>query len=130
MTKKIFASFVDLGGLGTALKITSRVLSRFKEGHQEISFVLDAKDSIHDVGQIIEIETKIIQDETGNIVPRNFEIVEKKFIGNDLYEYKGVFAGVLRKPRFIAPNFTADYNSASQSVRDKYMFIRSDHLIV
>ncbi len=124
--KKVYADFVGAAGLGVALKISARIMSRYREGYQEMTFQLDAKDSDLAVGDIVEITTKIIQDANGVPLPKNFEVVEKDQITDDIWSYRAVFGGATKRARLIAPNNMADYSIASSENRLKYMFVSNN----
>lgn len=128
--KKVYADFVGATGLGIALKIASRIMARYREGYQEMTFQLDAKDSDLNVGDVAEITTKIVQDANGVPLPKNFEIVEKDQITDNIWSYRAVFGGATKSARLIAPNTMGNYSGESEENRNKYAFIDVGHLIV
>lgn len=123
LIKKVYADFLSGNGLGVALKIAARIMSRFKEGYQEITFRLDAKDSDISVGDVVQITTEIIQDAAGAPLAKPFEIIEKKQTENGIYVYKGAYGGAIKTARLIAPNDMPNYPSASAENQAKYAFI-------
>jgi hypothetical protein len=124
--RKLYADLVGSGGLGVAVKTTSRIMARHKEGYQEITFRLDAKDTGLNVGDAVEITTVIIQDANGNPILRNFEVIEKEQISDTVWQYKASYAGKTLKARLITPNNMGNYAAESAENKLKYMFISNN----
>ena len=124
--RKLYSDLVGAGGLGVAVKTTSRIMARHKEGYQEITFRLDAKDTGLNVGDAVEITTVIIQDANGNPLLRNFEVIEKEQISDTVWQYKASYAGKTLTARLITPNNMGNYAAESAENKLKYMFISNN----
>lgn len=122
--REIFCRYFNQGADSILRIVGTRLLKRFNSSPTEYVIVLDAKDRAITLGDVVNIDSYIIQDETGKNKTRLgqvFKRVEKRS-GHDIeytvqaYRYTGQYGR-------IAPNSTPNFPSASATQKSKYMFI-------
>jgi len=104
--------------------IGTRLLKRFNNSPAEYVILLDAKDRDIGLGDVLNINSYIIQDDTGKPQTRLAQVFRKteKRSGHEIelsaqaYRYTGKYGR-------IAPTGTVDFSSATSAEKDRYMFI-------
>lgn len=110
---------------GNATQLTGRMLARFSDTPEYVTFMLDQKDH----GQMemagrLEIESWQFQNATGATESRKFQVLEinPKEDGHD-FEVKCLTSSFSGRYGFIAPDGTPDYTSATDDQKSRYMWI-------
>jgi len=109
-----------------AREIANRMLIEFKEVRKAIKFSLDAKDSELKTGDIVKIDTKLVQDEYGNNKILDYRVLEIDRAIGDIVRLDCIAKEVVlpvAKNGLVSPNSMTDYTSATQEQKDKYCFI-------
>lgn len=107
-----------------ASQLSDRLVNRFKDTPKEVSFKLDAKDSDVWTGDQIFLDTRLVQDDTGQNESTRYVITEvKEEKMGSIYSYKALQFNTLSDFGLIAPNATLDYTLESGDNQRKYMFI-------
>lgn len=111
-----------------AKEFTNRYLNGTKYTPSDIYFKTDAKDSDLNIGDYINVTTRIRQDVTGESLRVQYCITEKKWSvpGHELefLACQSWFAFV--RYAFVAADGTPDYTSASDAEKARYGFIAFD----
>lgn len=124
----IKSRWFNAGG-GTVIQLTSRTVSMFGKTPRIAFFELDAKDAI-ELGNVLTLNTRLIQNEYGAREDVDFVITEKREIsfgskfGYRAQEY--VFVGRYGR---ISPSplyDTVTYNTSTNNDKTKYGFISND----
>ncbi len=122
--REVFCRYFNQGADNILSIAGRRLLKRFNKAPAEYSILLDAKDRDITLGDVLNISSYIIQDDTGLPVSRLAQVfrkVEKKS-GHEIeltaqaYRYTGQYGR-------IAPNSTPDFSSASDYEKGRYCFI-------
>ena len=84
-----------------------------------------AKDSDLKVGQAVDIETDLIQDENGDQDVTTFRVISRDQIKDTVYKYTAVATGVDVGDRYkaIGPNTLTSYETESSANKETYAFI-------
>lgn len=97
----------------TVRNLARRLLTRLRNGVRTFGFSLELKDATREVGDIVNLNTRILQDARGNGVTRPAVIVERSAKSSHVMSYKAL--DVETRGRFfrIGPDTMADdYTSA------------------
>jgi hypothetical protein len=116
-TKKIFARWIREDAL--AITMVTRLLSRYKEIPRYIRFGLDAKDRAIKIGDILEIDSRLLTDAEGNRVGQRWQVISaEESKGGDTivyeaqtYAFTGLFAHYM-------PDGSDTYDDATDEERD------------
>jgi len=109
---------------GVALQTSGRRVVRFKNNLIQIEFELDVKDATLVPGDVFQINTKYITDESGANINRLFQVLRVQEIkAANRFQYlcnDAVYEGNYRR---IGPNSLGTYTSESEANKTKYMAI-------
>lgn len=122
MIKKIYSRFIASESM--ALTCGGRLLNRFKDGVRRITFKADV--SLNDTwtGDEFLINTRLIQDSSGNEEQTRFQVISAREIDGHTVEYTAQTNPFTGRYGFIAPSGQADYNGgASDADKAAYAFI-------
>lgn len=124
--KKIFMPWLGPNGSdATATAVASRLLNRYKQTPQRISFTADIKDKDDlEVASLVEMQTRVVQDVTGLSDPTQMQVTQSEEVspGNRLnvvvqtYRYAGRYG-------YITENTRPDYASSSSAQKAKGIYI-------
>jgi len=131
--KRIFSRWLPLDKRSVATEITNRYLNHYKDTKHLISLELDPKDDDAWTGDFINMKTRLVQNGNGATPERGYRVLEANEIlapGQTKYRYKlqsngAFFAGASSRYALIGPNTLVDYDSESESNKNKYAFIAS-----
>ena len=107
-----------------AAQLSDRLVNRFKEVPRKIKFELDAKDADVWTGDQIFVDTRLIQDDTGQNESTKYVVTEvkEKILGSK-YAYVALQFNTFSNFGLIAPNATLDYTLETGENKLKYMYI-------
>ena len=129
--KVVFARFVQTSG--QAVQTSGRILSRFRTVPRTITFHLDAKNSEHWTGDIIEIDSRRLQGVDGANEIAQFQITSAKELtraaAGSEFQYKGLETNFFGRYAYIGPNTLNDYDVETDSNKSLYGFIAPDTAI-
>jgi len=74
--RKVYARFVDSAAV--ALETSARILARYKEGSREITFALSDRDADLNVGEIVFLHLRRIQDASGLVAVKSWIITSRE----------------------------------------------------
>ncbi len=113
---------------GTAVKVSSRLITRRKRGAKEVFWNLDPKDGDVWTGNDVRMTSDLFQNASGEDTPFLIEVVEVKEVGGTLYKYRGTIISEDTHNLYalIGPNSLVDYAFETQQNRDKYGFISTN----
>lgn len=111
---------------GSALQLAGRLLARFSDTPEIVTFKLDQKDhgKLEMAGRV-ELDSWQFQDFSGANEARRFqvlEISEGNKPGHD-FTVKALTSSFSGRYFFVAPDSTPDYSSATESQKEAYGFI-------
>lgn len=111
---------------GNASQLAGRLLARFADTPETVTFKLDQKDhgKLEMAGRV-EINSWQFQDQNGANEPRRFQVLEINEGREPGHEFmvKGLTSSFVGRYFFVAPDATPDYSSATESQKDSYGFI-------
>lgn len=122
--KEIFCRYFNQGADSILQIVGTRLLKRLNSSPTRYNILLDAKDRQIELGSVLNINSHIIQDETGKTTSRLGQVYRKveKRSGHEIeltvqaYRYTGKYGR-------IAPNGTPNFSSATAAQKDRYVFI-------
>ncbi len=122
--KTIPCRWFDSGA--NALQLAGRLLARFADTPETVTFKLDQKDhgKVEMAGRV-EINSWQFQDFTGANEARKYQILEineGKDPGHD-FTVKALTSSFVGRYFFVAPDGTPNYSSATEDQKEKYGFI-------
>ena len=122
--KTIYSRWFDASA--NAAQLSGRLLARFADTPEIITFVLDQKDHGKlDMAGRVELDSWQFQDAAGANEARRFQVIEideGDQPGHD-FRVKALTSSFVGRYFFIAPDATPDYSSASETEKDSYGFI-------
>ena len=120
--RTLFGNFVK--NLATASKVANRIISQ-NANPIELDIYVDAKDSEVQIGELIDIDSDLIQDENGDNQLTRMRVIEREELKNSKYRYKLIFSGVEIGSRYavVGPNSLVDYLLASTAEQNAYGWI-------
>lgn len=109
---------------GAAIEVAGRSLNLFKNTPRRIKFKLDAKDSDLLTGDIVNIQSRSMQDVDGTAKSINFLVTKKQEteVGT-IYEYEAFEFNLGARVAYIGPNTLNDYDVESEDNKRNYGFI-------
>lgn len=122
---EIFSRWLGDGQDSIANAVSGRLLERYKETPQELTFSFDVKDAANlEPASPVEVTTRLIQDDTGNSLPFEMQItsIEEAVPGHRLkataqtYQYSGNYG-------FITENSRPDYGASSDAQKEVGTYI-------
>lgn len=125
---EIYSRWLGAGDDSIASVVAARLVNRYRDIPRSITFEVDAKDAATaQLGGIITVTTRIMQDDTGAIIPQQMQInsIEEVQSGHrikvtaETYAFYGAYG-------FIAPNSYPDYTSATDEQKDHGTFFADD----
>ncbi len=123
--KVIYGRFVD--NPSTAIQTASRMLSRFGDAPRLIECEIDAKDIDIWTGDIVDVDTRRLQDENGaNLVTRGqvLSVTEQtRNVSGSHYQLRILESNYKSRYGFIGPNSLNDYDVESEENKASYGFI-------
>lgn len=125
--REVFCRYFNQGADSILSIAGRRLLKRFNSAPVEYQILLDAKDRQIGLGDVLNISSYIIQDDTGLPVSRLAQVhrrVEKRSgheieLSAQAYRYTGKYGR-------IAPNGTPNHGSATSSQKNQYVFITNN----
>ena len=75
--RQIYSRWIEAAGGATALSIGERILGRYRKPINNVSFLLDAKDSDVDLGDFVTMTHRQIQDEVGRKRPVTYQVISR-----------------------------------------------------
>lgn len=113
-----------------ASEIGTRLLARYRETPRELTFRLDAKDATLKTGDLVDVETRLVQAFDGSPSVLRYIVLETREVEiGTHHEYRVMqvsTTGGQGPAAVIAPDAMDDWTAASDADRAKYMFIGSD----
>ena len=123
--KTILSKWIRPGDAVTADRLTSRWLSRYRNGVRILSAALEIKDDAIALGDFVLVTTARLQKPSGAVdAQRQMHITKKKRAGPGRLEVEMIDTGLFRRYMFIAPAGHPDYDAATPAQR-RYGFIGS-----
>lgn len=132
-TYEVFSRWLgNAGDDGIASAVTARLLNRYRDTPEQITFDYDVKDNASvDVASPVTITSRIFQDETGNPQPVEMQVtsVEEVVPGHRLrakaqsYQFSGRYG-------FITENSRPDYASSTDAQKAKGTYIVDETTLV
>ncbi len=121
----IFSDWITTEAL--AAQLAGRRLARFFESPKIINYAVDAKDSTEVPGDLVDVSTRFIQDNTGANEVTRFEVLQvtEKQQGHR-FEYQAMISVYNGLYGFIGPDTLGDYSAESDANRQAYAFIAPD----
>jgi len=122
--REIFCRWVNRGADSVLLVSALRMLARFNTAPITYKVKIDNKDNDISLVDVVRLNTRVTQDVTGKPSPKLTQVREKStrrehgwtdIVLQDFF-FKGEF-------RFIAPNDTPVYGSATQGDKDTFAFM-------
>lgn len=123
-TKEIFCRWLGNAGIdAVATAASTRFLNRFRDTPQEVEFLADI-DSGLEVAELVELTSRVIQDDTGAALPTQMQIIssEERDQGNRLRIIMQTF-GFAGRYGFITGNGRGDYAASSAAEIEKGTYI-------
>lgn len=121
--KTITSRWFEAGG--NAAQLTGRLLARFADTPEYVTFMLDNKDhgKMTMAGRL-EIDSWQFQDEFGATEARKFQVLEinEKDVGHD-FEVKCLTSSFSGRYGFIMADGSPDYSSATEAQKESGMWI-------
>lgn len=123
--QEIMADWIPSQAL--AAQLAGRILARFFEPPKFVRFFIDAKDATIKPGDLFDLTTRFIQDETGAKERTRFEVlqIDEKEQGHR-FEVEGMISNFNGLYGFIGPDTLGDYSSETDANRQAYAFICPD----
>jgi len=113
----------DLGGDAYALRIIKNYIRIFGDGRKTLSFSLETKYALLQVGDLFFLTTSQIQNSTGTpISDQLFYVFKKQQSSNNLWQYEAYDSTLTLPIGYISPSDHPDFTSASVAQK-KYAFI-------
>ena len=123
--KVIYGRFVDSEAI--AVQTAGRMLSRFINSPQDLTIRLDAKDAGIWTGDLANVETRQIQDNTGANQQKQFQVMSvREKVHGSIYEYKLLELNFAGRFAFIGPDTLTTYDLESDANIAAYAFISDD----
>lgn len=110
-------------------ELADRLLNRYRVTPRQITFKLDAKDLTLNTGDLVDVSTRLIQKETGELKPLRYLVTETREseIGS-VVQYTAIqvdsIAGAVAY--LITPDDQSVWTSATDEQKGKYFFISGD----
>jgi len=129
---EVFSRWLGDGNDSVALPAAQRLLNRYRDTPQEISFTYDNKDAgIIDLAQPVEVTSRVISDDTGNSLPSQMQVtsVEEIVASHRLrataetYQFDGRYG-------FITENSRSDYAASTDDEKAKGTYIVDEGTLV
>jgi len=122
--REVFCRWVNNGADSVIGILSRRLLNRFNTSPKTYSIVLDAKDRSIALADVVNVNSRIIADDTGNPISTDLQViklVESKFgheveVTAQIYNYLGRYARVMS-------NSAHDYGSATDLEKSKGGYI-------
>lgn len=121
--KTIMSRWFD--AIGRANQLASRTIARFTKTPILIDFTIDLKDQDKlSMAERIQIDTHLLQDETGANLPTNFQITKiTEGRQGQTQNVKATESSFFGRYGFVAPDGTADYGDATEDEKDSFAWI-------
>lgn len=105
----------------------NRLIARYRDNPRVFKFDLDAKDAILQVGDVVQVTSNSLQDETGAAITTMMQIIKRteKQEGH-LFTYEVTDTFFSGKYAFIVADGTPDYLDATEAQRNKGCWISLD----
>lgn len=121
--RTIYARYITTADAGTQL--STRLLTRYRDEKKVITYSLDAKDDQYKIGDVLDIQTRMVQDEFGANPTFRYQV-----IGRTIDHRAGRINLTLQNFEFVGryANWSddndglTDYNSATEEQRNEFMF--------
>lgn len=124
--RTIYCRWLNTGALSTIKLICLRLLNRYNTAPRTFTVKLDAKDRAYTLGSVVNLETYLLTDETGAIVPTQMQIYKRSESksGHEITVYMQEFQYSGGRFGYIMPNTTTHiYDTATATERNTGMFI-------
>jgi len=121
-TQNIKSRWISAGNI--ALSLSSRLIAQYSQTPKRLTFILDAKDASISTGDIITINSRLLQDATGAIAGGLYLITkrEEKDLGST-YIYTALQFNLDSRFGHITSALQADYLASSDADKVQYAFI-------
>lgn len=131
--KQIFMPWLGRSGVtATAVAVTHRMVNRYRDTPQQVTFTADIKDKDElEVAALIEMTTRVVQDETGASNATQMQVTKSEEVqpGHRIeitaqtYQFRGRYG-------FITENARNDYASSSASEQANGTYIVDEGTLV
>ena len=123
--REVFARWLQ--GDGQAQTVNSRMISRYRNNPEIISFSLDAKDRAIKVADIVDLKARQFTNDFGEEVVKRLQVIkiEESNLGHR-QTYTGQFFEFFADYGFIMPNGSLDYSSASDEEKENGCYFAYD----
>lgn len=123
--REILCRWMDQGDDDVVRVISQRMLGRFKVAPIRYVLTLDKKDNGIGLTDVLRLDSRIADGETGAPVSRLVQVIERTDAKDSLRLVAQRYDFTLRQSN-IAPNSQVDYASASDEEKDESAFIGAD----
>jgi hypothetical protein len=127
-SKEILSRFIPAEAV--AAEVGQRLLNRYRETPRELTFRLDAKDANLKTGDLVDIQSRLVQGFDGAPATVRFIVVETREVEvGTYYDYRVLqisITGGQGPAALIAPDDLDDWDAASDEDRETYIFISGD----
>lgn len=131
--KQIYMPWLGPSGVtATAVAVTHRMVNRYRDTPQQVTFQADIKDrDTAEVAALIELTTRVLQDETGASNPTQMQVTKSHEVSPghrieitaQTYQFRGRYG-------FITENARGDYAASSASEQEQGTYIVDEGTLV
>lgn len=122
--REIFCRWLNVGGDASIRIRSRRLLARFNTAPKIIKFKVDAKDISIGLTDVVQVESRVISDDTGKPIPTLFEVTQRTetVAGHEIelmaqeYRYEGNYG-------YIMANDANPYGSATDQEKEEGCYI-------
>ena len=130
--REIFCRWLGDGNDSVANAVSARLLNRYRNTPQQVTFSYDAKDDASVVlASPIEVTSRVLQDDTGNSLPTQMQVTSVEEVGPgdrftaiaQSYQFDGRYG-------FITENSRPDYAASTDEQKEKGTYIVDEGTLV
>ena len=121
-TAEFFVPWFAGNNAGQASALAGRLIARYRDNPKMIDLDLDAKDSALWTGDLLNLESEVLQDADGSALTQLCQVISVRQ-NKDRYNYQIITETFAGRYGIIGPNTLVDYSSESEANKDAYGFI-------